>query len=53
MLPKDGPKMIGKLEKLLADHPEADKTYSFVRGECPVLLTQDGKVIYSTTLPGE
>ena len=53
MLPKDGPKMIGKLEKLLADHLEADKTYSFVRGECPVLLTQDGKVIYSTTLPGE
>lgn len=52
-LPRDGQKMIDKLQKVIDDHPEAASLYSYVQGECPVLYDLDGKIIYSTTLPSE
>lgn len=52
-LPRDGQKMIDKLQQAIDEHPEAANLFSYVQGECPILYDQNGNIIYSTTLPSD
>lgn len=46
-LPKDGDKMLAKLDKIIEKYKDEEPIYSFVRGECPNIEKCDGKKVWN------